>query len=382
MSPPRSPTSVSRRTTRQRGPFAVGLCLFLSTAALLSNLNLIKRPYNPSTRRQVLITSAFNVSEPLPLPNASSQNSLDSSKPKGPRRKLDFLIGGFAKSGTTTLVYAFANHSETDISLKEKCQIGGSNLAAGPAYAKLTEVVHELSTDPAIQRGIKCPISLRSHRTLSLLARHSPETKIIIGVRHPVRFLESHYNYRITELYDKNQRANIPPIETLVDNEWRGVWTRNARFEIPLMQLGKTNMTTMEIQKLGLMAHSAIVPNRFKVFIYSLEQMKDTNVTRTDSFRHELETFMELEQPLKPFGHENLNHFVRENAYKETIDICNDKYIALRTELITKGRETQLWLRNKFLKSQDVTVANRDHFLELLDSWGSDPCATSKKTTS
>lgn len=370
----------SRRRRRHRGPLAFGMCLLLSTTVLLCNMNLLKNAYKPPTRRTTHVLplqanhSIVHNNTMIPPPKAQQQ-----PKKKGhQRRKLDFLIAGFPKCGTTTLMHAFAAHNETDISTKEKCQIGGSNLAAGPAYAKLTEVVSELSTDANVKRGVKCPISLRSHRTISLLVRHSPETRLIIGVRHPVRMLESHYNYRITELYDKKKQANIPPIETLVNgNEWMGVSTRNARFEIPLMQLGKTNMTTRELEKLGLMAHAAVVPNKFKVFLYSLEQLKDKNATRTDNVRHSLESFLELEHPMKPLGHENLNRFVGENAHKETIDICDDKYADLRIELITKGRETQLWLRYQFLKSPDVTVANRNHFLELLQEWESDPCVKS-----
>jgi hypothetical protein len=156
------------------------------------------------------------------------------------------LIAGFPKCGTTTLVHAFAAHNETIISLNEKCAIGGANHAIGPAYAKLTEVFAEWSPDPNIKRGVKCPISLQSHCTLSLLTHHSPETKLIIGVRHPVRFFESHYNYCKTKMYNKNQTEPIPPIETLTGGrEWRRVSTQNARFDIFLLQLGNTNMTTL-----------------------------------------------------------------------------------------------------------------------------------------
>lgn len=366
----------------RRRAFVFSICsLFLSISAFLSHVDLIRQHYYLLTHRQILSPETPNISKVHSLEiqsNHSVMASTQQQSQKSKRRKrLDFIIIGFPKSGTTSLVHAFANHNETDISLQEKCQIQGSNLAAGQAYAKLMQAVNELSADPAIQRGIKCPIGLRSHRVISLLTRHSPETNLIIGIRHPVRFLESHYNYRITELYDKNRQTNIPPIESLVHDEWMGVSTRNARFEIPLFQLGKTNMTTMEFQKLGLMGHSAVVPNKFQIFLYSLEQLKDTNVTRTDNLRHDLESFMNLKYPMKPLGHENLNHFVGEKAYKETIDICDDKYVDLRRELIQKGRETQLWIRNKFLQSPDVTVANRNHFLKLLDKWEQDPCVPS-----
>jgi hypothetical protein len=59
----------------------------------------------------------------------------------------------------------------------------------------------------------------------------------------------------------------------------------------------------------------------------------------------------------------------------ETIDICDSKYAELREELVYQGGESQMWLRNKFLESPDVTVANRGHFLQEIQDWESDPCA-------
>lgn len=356
------------------------MCLLISTTVLFFNANLLKI-YRPTTAAAHHSMTCANFSSLASLSLAVQTPNKQNAKPKGPRPKLDFLIAGFSKCGTTTLVHAFAAHNETDISLRERCAIGGANLADGSAYAKLTEVVWELSPDPKVKRGVKCPISLRSHRTLSLLTRHSPETKLIFGVRHPVHFFESHYNYRITELYDKNLKAPIPPIETLTGgNEWRGVTTRNARFDVFLLQLGKTNMTTMELEELKSVPQMAVVPNSFQVFLYSLEQMEDANITRKENFQHELESFLDLKHPMN-IGHENLNNFVGQNAHKETIDICDSKYEELRNELVSQGRESQLWLRDKFLKSPDVTVANRDHFLQTLQAWESDPCAARKVPT-
>lgn len=356
------------------------MCLLISTTVLFFNANLLYIYRPPTATAHYSIPSA-NFSNLSSFSHGVQPPNKQYAKPRGPRPKLDFLIAGFPKCGTTTLVYAFAAHNETDISQRERCDIGGANLADGSAYAKLTEVVWELSPDQKIKRGVKCPISLRTHRTLSLLTRHSPETKLIFGVRHPVLFFESHYNYRITELYDKNLKAPIPPIETLTGgNEWRGVTTRNARFDVFLLQLGKTNMTTVELEELKCNPHMAVVPNSFKVFLYSLEQMEDVNTTRKQNFQHELKSFLDLSHPMN-IGHENLNAFVGKNAHKETIDICDSKYEELRSELVSRGRESQLWLRDKFLKSPDVTVANRDHFLQTLQAWESDPCVARKGLT-
>ena len=134
-----------------------------------------------------------------------SSNTLieDYSAPSVPRRKLDFLIAGFPKCGTTTLAHAFAAHDETDISLSERCDIEGNTPSpdVGPVHGNLQDILGELSADPKINLGAKCPTSLSFHHTLSMLNLRSPQTKLIVGVRHPVFYFESYYNYRVTELH-------------------------------------------------------------------------------------------------------------------------------------------------------------------------------------
>ncbi len=71
------------------------------------------------------------------------------------------------------------------------------------------------------------------------------------------------------------------------------------------------------------------------------------------------------------------NHVV--DLFDETIDICDDRYETIRSVLIERGRETQRWVREEFLSSPDVTVANEEHFHQLLKTFGSDPCLESKQ---
>lgn len=46
----------------------------------------------------------------------------------------------------------------------------------------------------------------------------------------------------------------------------------------------------------------------------------------------------------------------------------------IRNRLMENGKRTATWLSEQFLNSPDVVVANRDHFVATLQSWGSDPC--------
>ena len=80
---------------------------------------------------------------------------------------------------------------------------------------------------------------------------------------------------------------------------------------------------------------------------------------------------------IQPFGHENKNHQVGESGHAETISICDPDYATIRSILVENGKKTATWLMDQFLHSPDVHVANTDHFIETLRSWGTDPCDSS-----
>ena len=63
------------------------------------------------------------------------------------------------------------------------------------------------------------------------------------------------------------------------------------------------------------------------------------------------------------------------------MDICDDEYAPVREVLVEQGKDAAEWIRNYFLKSDDVVVSSRTEFLKLLDKWGEDPCIGQKKKT-
>jgi hypothetical protein len=325
--------------------------------------------------------NAFNHTRSLnqgqrPHPNEGeslSESSLDEIR----RPQLDFFIAGFPKCGTTTLLYAFAQHGETQISREEKCGIANVVLNDTTAISEMEVELLKLPNKTIhLKRGMKCPNGIKNARSIARINMHSPGARIVIGVRHPLLFFQSYYNYRITEYYNNNNTSPIPRVETLVgDSQWRGVSTDAARFELFLMQLGKANLTDFYLKQLVARPHMGVQPNSLKIFLYSLEQMEDPMENRAARFRGELESFLGLKQHLKPFGRENINHFVAKDAHNETIDICAAKYGPMRRLLVEQGKETSKWILDSFVHSDDVIVANRDHFTQLLSTWSFDPCA-------
>jgi hypothetical protein len=376
----RNQLSPSARSAKSSWPFSnVGFFLFVTFSSVLINVE-IHRAYlvfDRSEFHEFHHSRSLNQGQHRPSNRNASLSESYLTKARRPHLKLDFFIAGFPKCGTTTLLYAFAAHGDTEISREERCSISDALMSDTTAISKIdTEVLAELNQSIHVKRGMKCPNGIKNARSIERLHMHSPGAKVIIGVRHPVHFFQSFYNYRITEHYNNNWTSPIPRVDTLVgDNEWRGVSTDAARFELFLMQLGKTNISMSLLNQLIGRPHMSVQPNNLKIFLYSLEQMEDPMEVRAASFRGEMETFLGLKHHLRPFGRENINHFVAKAAHNETIDICASTFEHLRRLLVAQGKETSKWIRDSFMLSEDVTVANRDHFSRLLSAWSSDPCA-------
>ena len=56
------------------------------------------------------------------------------------------------------------------------------------------------------------------------------------------------------------------------------------------------------------------------------------------------------------------------------IHICDEEHREVREYLVDIGLKGSTWIKDYLLKSDRVEVANKDHFLELIEKWGDDPC--------
>lgn len=284
---------------------------------------------------------------------------------------LDFFIAGFPKTGTSTLLDAFLAHPETVVPPTE------TNILTTPGsdqeiYDKIMKELNQLAPKTAnVKRGIKNPIGLGAvpsarWRSIEYLECLFPETNLIFGVRHPVMYFQSFYNYRVWNYHSGDGPPElwerpIPSVESLLSETWAGVSVESARFETTLQHLIRKPKAD----------ESPLT--QFKVFLYTIEQIQDKDEERKATFRDELGRFLGLKSPIPPLPHSNKQTM----KYNETIDICNRKYDAVRRILVKNGRRTQRWIRRVFLCNPQVTVANEEHFLKLLESFGRDPCKES-----
>ncbi|KAL7516637.1 hypothetical protein ACHAWX_001628 [Stephanocyclus meneghinianus] len=293
-------------------------------------------------------------------------------------RDLDFALIGFPKTGTTFLLEVLGRHPEITMPPTEFCQIHHEN-----GNKELINWMKNTTAVQSLQRqkyGIKCPSMIRMTNAIENVMKASNQTRLVVGVRHPVLWFQSFYNYRVAENYwypEKYKDSPIPsPFGLNSTHHWRECSTAYAKFEIFLKQLAKVSLTGDEMLQMlrsDSLWKKQLSVNPFRVFIYSSDQLQDRNKTRQSQFRHDLKEFLRLDTPLIDF-----NSVPKVNAnteyHPEYINICQPKYARLKNSLLTSGKQTSEWILKKFIKSSDVVVSNQDFFETTLRTWGNDPC--------
>ena len=317
------------------------------------------------------------------LPPISSLIDADGNVVEGAQtsRLLDFSIVGFPKTGTTSLL---RHLSDLTISLpKEHCDLATNNTAklVKDIYDDHAQRLHQQQISKKdntifdgnqLLRGIKCPQDISSDWSIHNYAKHFPETKLIVGIRHPIFWFQSLYNFRISNVPWKK----ILPTSKLTKGCMpgsQGVCAWRANFHDFLARLGKTPLSTDELKLLSLDL-KPVTSKVGKVFIYELTQLSD------NKFRKDLKDFLGLAKDIPPIpqidtsGRYDHLPSVKQQTTDKKIDICDSEHDAIRLVLMEKAKRISSWMREYFLKSEDVFVSNRPYFESMLKSWMRDPC--------
>jgi len=285
---------------------------------------------------------------------------------------LDVFVIGFAKTGTSSLLKFMKEDDELAMLPHEN-----SDLFNGvKGLQKLEKEFDKIPDSTNMKKGIKCPSAVRNIGAIRNLAKYTTkDTKLILGVRHPIKFFESFYNYRVKHLHAEHKStSHIPRAEDLIGDQshsWNKLYTEVARFEMFMKQLAKVDVSAEELKemkKLGL----KMVPNPYKIFLYNVDQLGDKNEERSSQFRSDLQEFLGLKESIPPLPEHNVNH----ESFPEYLDVCDDEHKEFRELMMSQGNETARWIRDEFMKSLDVVVGGKDFFLELLETWGSEICQT------
>lgn len=274
---------------------------------------------------------------------------------------LDFAIIAHPKTATSNLQNWLRSHPEIQMH-----QLENHALAKGRP-AELVSDLYDLKPGWNYKRGYKAPRDLIIGESLQAIETYWPTTKLIVGLRHPVLWFESFYNFRV------HNRHKMPPPETLIGKLKRGmvgVATDESKFHLHLDNLGKTLHSSDELKLLswGKDKRVDLPKMRNPVFLYEVNQLRDDNETRAEIFSLDLKNYLSLTKDFQPISTK------RGPTYSKAIEICDSQHRELRRELMKNAREASTWIRKYFLKSHDVTVSSADYFNALLVSWMSDPC--------
>jgi hypothetical protein len=274
---------------------------------------------------------------------------------------LDFAIVAHPKTATTFTMNWLASHEEIQMHQTELHDLQMGKPAA------MVSTMYALPAGRQYKRGYKAPNDLTNHHALQAFQKYWPKTKLMVGLRHPVLWFESFYNFRLRHNF------TLPPPEQLIGGcpiqVW-GVCTDGSRFHLHLDNLGKTPRSDLMEKKL-LQSHTGPWMPRLKneVFLYELGQLMDTNLTRAAVYRADLKDFLGLRNPLEPIAQGS-----SEKSKEKAMNICEKRYQALRKELMKNAMEASMWIRVYLLQSPDVYVSSPEHFNELLETWMKDPC--------
>ena len=336
----------------------------LPVAPLETNLTLIDsiRPYEPTPR------------PPL------EQIVVDWNITGDPQWLLNFAIVGFPKCGTSTMMHYFNQNTEVQIFPKERCDLGGSQ------QATLIKALYNDLPPGDYVRGIKCPSNVESQNlALPAYGKYFPKTDFIVGIRHPVKWLESFYNHRI------HNQFNMLPMKEVLRGCRKGLFNvcvQRAAFHWFLSFLRKTDMSDEERLLFGRANAKSMQgkenhPNHGwngRVFLYDVDQLNDKDEGRSYRFRKDLQNFLNLRKELPPMvwfkpGRKTHSDTLLDKVNQKKVDICEDQYKPVRDSLLEISTNVSTWLLDYFLKSPDVLVSNPDLFEQILRQWRLDPCA-------
>jgi len=287
---------------------------------------------------------------------------------------LDFAVIGYPKTGTTYLLGYLDEPEDTYLHPSELCFRGHKKHRNLQKFVKEYHALHLKFNNPndgrvrgnhkKVKFGLKCP-SVLFNDGIQTFQKHFPKTKLIVGMRHPVSWFESYYNYRV-------RRHDIdgipPPTSELITGCFKSgklFCAEGGRFHVGLSKL---KGAPMEFKWNGnLFKYRGNLPN--EVFIYDKEQMD------SDIFRLDLENYLGIDLP-KNEGHSNVHNGT------QAINICDTEHDMLRERLVKYGNQAVDWITNEFVDSSGVVVSTSGSFVQIIQQWKNDPCLESPSQVS
>ena len=320
-----------------------------------------------------------------------------------PQILLQYAIVGFGKCGTTSLHQIISSHPQTQVLEAEIWAL------VGKQPHRLIKRLFRKLKDPNKIRGYKCPGDILADYVTDYYQQYWPKTDMFVALRHPVKWFQSLYNFRVQNFQDFESIPHPNNLIGLCSEDTKLLCTRRGHFAYYLMRLGKqmvtlhnttgaggesprravlsswTPQTDLDRDIFEWYGHYANEPETVsykpnRVFLLEINQLADSNQTRQAMLRDDIQNYLGLEQA---FPNSNPIHFIpgkeweqsiQEAKNKKKIDICEDEYSPVREELMYLAVMASRYVREVFLNLPDVYVSSRDYFEQLLETWMIDPC--------
>jgi hypothetical protein len=298
---------------------------------------------------------------------------------------LDFAIIGFGKCGTTTLKSWLDRHPEIQCYPHEVYAL---------AHRQPQELLRLLYYLPEgnYKRGYKSPFDLVYNYTMPYFRRYFPKTPLIVGIRHPVLWFQSLYNFRIQNHPLQYNISQFPRPHELIGacgGHSFNTCTQKGEFGLFLRQLQKVpGLTEFEARMARAAGHTyapnytvPLLPN--PVFLVEVQQLSDADETRRAALRTDLQTFLNLSTPFRMTekvihstpGKDWRDASVQAEKDRYKINICDAEHVSVRQELLRMARTSSAWIRNFLLPAATgVRVSSPVYFDSLLLGWRDDPC--------
>jgi len=312
--------------------------------------------------RSAMYDSWFEQGSDMLLENADKNGTI-----------LDFVIAGFPKCGTTTV--------EANLAYLAPLQVG--DVCTPPSQI----VYYAYKSWPKkygkekLLRGSKCPKYIGSEYMKSY-SKHLPRTKIIIGIKHPVLWIQSFWNMQAGNGLTKF--ANNDPYMLAktckpghqCDHGCPNKWLfciRRTRFHVQLAVLGKTALSEEE--------RKVLAPNdndggenlrnqniRNSIFLYEQKELSK------DYVWDEMAKYLNVSKI--PHNKYRSSHGQMRNF---STNFCEERLDDLRAMIMPYAYELSVWMQNYFIpvaknESSGVTIPNPNALISLVEEYKKDPC--------
>ena len=305
--------------------------------------------------------------------------------------KTSYLIHyglGFPKCGTTSM--------EANLGYLAPMPIGDVNVPihntvwyAYKNWPTQFNNTNNILNETKILRGTKGPQIVSSNYLRLKYSVYLPKTVLIVGIRHPILMFQSFWNMQSD--YVKG-RDNLNPYDRLVicNNEKKScsngcpgrilVCLGRMLFHVHLSQYGKTDLSYAERELLapdsGIGGGQNLINHNIRnhIFIYELNQMSDddmwdvlANILKVPYIPHDIHMGDNTER-------------MKKKHKSQRVDFCDAKYDDFRSVFLLHGYNMSQWFCNYIVpvakdeSRNDLTIANPDHFCELVKTYGEDPC--------